>query len=267
MLLSEDADGFNNRQLMDFPPERELYLSELQVPVPDTIPKLKDIYQVLHAAHKEPQQYTLHGDAYTAFETAHDAIVNRKQATDDENIQGILSKSKGYTARLAMILHALEQTISHLDSQSTDQSSTHMQPILWCTAITPKAVEAADKILTNLTAQKIIMLDRSQDAIDSLPASDQKRLTKALRLPTPEGTIRPYILCQKGIIHPAPQAERLLNLAQDYGFGHIDSVTAANNKTTNIFRKRRYAELSEIAKNRLKKLKVSQDEYERTFSM
>ena len=43
----------------------------------------------------------------------HDKLVCCLSQQVDGNIQGILSKARGYTARLAMILFALEQTLSH----------------------------------------------------------------------------------------------------------------------------------------------------------
>ena len=50
--------------------------------------------------HNKQAEYTLEGDAYTAFEAGHDSLVDRKQAADhdDEDIQGILLKAKGYMA-------------------------------------------------------------------------------------------------------------------------------------------------------------------------
>lgn len=35
--LTPDADGLNDRQLVDFPPEREMLLDELVVPMPRQI--------------------------------------------------------------------------------------------------------------------------------------------------------------------------------------------------------------------------------------
>jgi len=55
-LTSPEADGFNDRQLMDFPPEREVYLCELKVPIPDEVPKLSSIYKVLRDARTNPKE-------------------------------------------------------------------------------------------------------------------------------------------------------------------------------------------------------------------
>ena len=265
MLLSQDADGFNDRQLIDFPPERELYLRELKVPVPVEIPKISDIYGVLQNAHKKALEYSLQGEAYAAFENARDTLVDKKQASEDEDIQGILSKAKGYTARLAMVLFALEQAITHLELSS--QSSSQNQPtLLWSTSITQASVEAAEKIITSLYTQKVIMLDKHQDAIDTLPPSDLRKLSKILGcVPTPDGVIRAYQVAQKGIVHHATQAQDILSLAQEYGFGEVQATIAANNRQTKLFRKRKFDDLSEISKMRLKKLKLTPQEYNGTF--
>ncbi len=45
------------------------------------------------------EMYTLEGEAYELFRTCHDEL---KQKTKDENVQGILSKARGYLARIAM---------------------------------------------------------------------------------------------------------------------------------------------------------------------
>ena len=163
MLTSPDADGFNDRQLMDFPPEREVYLRELKVPIPDEVPKLLSIYKVLRDAHTNPKEYTLSTEAYTVFEAAHDQLVDRKQRTEDEDIQGISSKAKGYTARLAMILFALKQAIEHLTNPAPHPT--------WSTEISATTVEAAEKIMNSISTQKIIILDKSQDQLDMHTAS------------------------------------------------------------------------------------------------
>ncbi len=41
----EDPDGFVDRQLFDFPPERDVYLGDLKIPIPADIPDLKEMFQ------------------------------------------------------------------------------------------------------------------------------------------------------------------------------------------------------------------------------
>ena len=45
MLQADDADGFVDRQLFDFPPERNVYLDDLKVPIPQDVPKMMDIFK------------------------------------------------------------------------------------------------------------------------------------------------------------------------------------------------------------------------------
>ena len=46
--MDPDPDGFVDRQLVDFPPDRDVYLEDLKVPIPDDISDLKDIIKVVH---------------------------------------------------------------------------------------------------------------------------------------------------------------------------------------------------------------------------
>ena len=46
MLTTDDPAGFGDRQLIDFPPERDVYLDDLKLPIPDNIANLYDIFQV-----------------------------------------------------------------------------------------------------------------------------------------------------------------------------------------------------------------------------
>ena len=43
MILADDPAGFVDRQLFDFPPERDMYLDALKVPVPDDVPDLEKV--------------------------------------------------------------------------------------------------------------------------------------------------------------------------------------------------------------------------------
>jgi len=47
MLWVEDPDGFVDRQLFDFPPDRDVYLEDLKVPTPDDVSNLKDVFKVV----------------------------------------------------------------------------------------------------------------------------------------------------------------------------------------------------------------------------
>ena len=46
MLKVEDPDGFVDRQLFDFPPDSDVYLDDLKVPIPSDVPRLVDVLKV-----------------------------------------------------------------------------------------------------------------------------------------------------------------------------------------------------------------------------
>jgi hypothetical protein len=65
--------------------------------------------------------YTITGGAIEAFREYHDSLVVRQSRQVDGNIQGILSKARGYTARLAMIIHTLEQALAKIIDGECDE--------------------------------------------------------------------------------------------------------------------------------------------------
>ena len=117
-MLSEDADGFNDRQFFVFPP------NDLKQPIPPNIPSLKNIYTLLRTIHSTSCTYTITGEALQAFGEYHDGLVIRQSRQVDGNIQGILSKARGYTARLAMVIHALEQALVEIIDGESDECPT-----------------------------------------------------------------------------------------------------------------------------------------------
>ncbi len=111
MLLADDADGFNDRQLFDFPPERDVHFDELKIPVPPEVPKLTGIFRQIMEQHASEVVYQFSGSGLQAFKDEHDLLVDEKAKAQDEDVQGILSKARGYVARTAMILHCLEEAV------------------------------------------------------------------------------------------------------------------------------------------------------------
>ena len=61
--LTPDSDGLNDRQLFDFPPDRELLLDDLVVPMPSHTPDLQQIFTIIADNHQQQIQYTLQGEA------------------------------------------------------------------------------------------------------------------------------------------------------------------------------------------------------------
>lgn len=104
------------------------------------------------------------GEALESFEKYHDNLVTRQSKQHNENIQGILSKVRGFTARLSMILFALEQAIN-ISTNNEDGEGDDEQ---WSDEITTVCVEAAATIMDYLIQQKLIMMDLIEVSTDSI---------------------------------------------------------------------------------------------------
>lgn len=74
--------------------------------------------------------YTLSDSGMSVFTCFHDEIVfQRQQVPVDENHRGVLSKAKGqlHVARIALILHCLEQAIQQLNDEHQSQDAFQPQ--------------------------------------------------------------------------------------------------------------------------------------------
>lgn len=111
--------------------------------------------------HHEEREYSLEGHAYEAFREAHDHLVDKKQATQNENLQGIYAKGRGYLARLAMSIDALEQAVAIVVNEG-DQSPA------WSCQVMESSVKSAAAMVDQLNGQKEIMMGVSQGNILSL---------------------------------------------------------------------------------------------------
>ena len=129
----------------DFPPEREILLDDLQVPMQPDTPNLFEVFLEIHKNHKDSVVYTLEGDAYTEYRSTHDLLVNDKLRSTNEDVQGILSEARGYCARITMVIHSLEQALENISQQP--QSS---QPQLWESRVSSKAIKAASAIIHSI---------------------------------------------------------------------------------------------------------------------
>ena len=104
------------------------------------------------ANHQSSVQYNFADGAYEACRKAHDKLVDLKAATTNEDLQGVYAKSRGYVARVAMIIYALEQAVLVVGTDNTANIPT------WMAAIDVSAVEAAEAIMHHLNNQKMIMM-------------------------------------------------------------------------------------------------------------
>ena len=263
-----DADGLNDRQLFDFPPERELMLDELKVPIPTDAPDLKMIFPLLMTVHKAKQMYTLEGEAYDLYRETHDELVREKLESADENVQGILSKARGYVARIAMILHCLEQAIECVENAGDLLSPDRN----WETVVSPNAVRAATAIVQHFNRQKFIALGCSE----SSPSTSNALSTCIIRLLSMEskqgdGVLKLSEIAQKhisqkvGMSYPTSKAAELIDEAANLGFGDVLSTETPNRRASIHFKKRPLSDLNETCREILKKSRVSSEKYHLAF--
>ena len=111
--------------------------------MPEDIPDLKAIFCELRDQHWQTKHYSLKDDAYKAFKQAHDNLARQKMSAQDKNVQGVLSKARGYTAHLSMVLHCLEQAMSRVISETASQPA-------WDLEITTQGVNSAAAIIQHL---------------------------------------------------------------------------------------------------------------------
>jgi len=205
ILLSDDADGFNDRQLFCFPPQRDVLLSDLKVPITTDIPALYQVYEYIRLVHSTPRSYVFCSDAFEQFRSCHDNLVRRQNRQSNEEVQGILSKAKEYVARTAMVLFALEQALETvMNGDPYDPDST---PPTSSVNISSFSVLAASTIMDYLIDQKLIMMDLKEvvpgedNPRPSCATEQEKHLRKFLVMSVEdtEGHISPSKVTQKHI--------------------------------------------------------------------
>ena len=129
------------------------------MPIPDDIPSLKQVYEVLIAVHGRDDEeskelpeatYTFSDDALKVFASEHDRYVEwRHQINDDEQRRGVIAKATGQLARLCGILFALEQAFAVVEDEGDLDVDT------WEFEIDESACQKAVMIMQYLIHQKI----------------------------------------------------------------------------------------------------------------
>ena len=274
MLLSNDADGFNDRQLFVFPPQRDVFFNDLKLPIPPNIPSLQSVYFHVREMHKTSQEYTLDDDALVEFQKYHDDLVHRQSKESNENVQGILSKARGYVARLSMVLFVLEQTLAKILEGENPECPTTM----WSVTISADCVSAAASIMDYLIKQKLIMMDvveAGSSAHSTVPLvyPNGERLRRLLIFMSEddEGHISPSKVAQKHICAPidgkytVSKALELFQSAETLGFGETVEQTTPTNRRVKKFRKTPYDLLTSDARSTLRQIRITEDTYRSFF--
>ncbi|MCG8624264.1 MAG: hypothetical protein MJE68_20005 [Proteobacteria bacterium] len=120
-----------------------------------------------------------------------------KLQSSNEVVHGILSKARGYCARIAMVIHSLEQapqSISHDESEQED----------WDSKVSIKAAKSASAIIHHLNKQKFIMLgvdetDPDADSYSSQTGALSNKMCRLLSITrkADDGMITPSEVSQK----------------------------------------------------------------------
>ena len=151
MLQQKDPEAFNDRQFFICPPEVEYNYSDLKVPMDPSVPKLTELFKNIMNDHESEVCYTFGDEAHDKFIELHDKLSDRKLSiVDDEDRRGVISKGKGQLARLAMVIHCLEQALEHYTTDGED--------IEWDYSISVKSVCQAAEVLDYIISQKFALM-------------------------------------------------------------------------------------------------------------
>ena len=285
MLDTSDPDAFNDRQFFICPEEVEYMYSDLKVPMDPAVVKLENIFRRIKYSHQDKMAtYTFDDAAQAAFIEAHDKLCTRKlQIPDDEDRRGILSKARGQLARIAMIIHALEQAIQTPINEDCPNIAD------WNTTVEENSVKKAETIITYIIEVKFALM-QPEVLVGSVPDrnsniqtgraildSNPKYLSKFLSFkntnvqasdvsqfrlmpPTPNRS-------QSKNKYPVEQCKSFMKEVSEAVFGSVDEVKKNGSvRKSFTFKKRLFNELGSVQQDTLKKLKISEDVYNCTPS-
>ena len=149
-----------------------------------------------------------------------------------------MSKFRGYAARIALVMHVLEQAVE-IAGCSDDT------PPQWCTAIKENTVKCAATITEHCNAQKFIMLGLDDQGIDPGKPLDG-HIIRLLSVESRhgDGVLKASDIAQKHISekvansYPTSKAVEVMAEAEQLGFGTVETITTPNNRLAKRFRKR-----------------------------
>ena len=302
LLAQDDFDGFNDRQLYVCPAERDVDYDELIPFDPTTNPQLKSVYEIIGNFHKTSVTYKMDKDAHELFKKYHDELKRRKLAiTHDENRRGILAKAIGQMARVCMIVHVLDNAVAmanlELDTDEHNDSQAQLSSI-----VGKRSALQAIAIMNYVLDTKFAMMPQEYKLQDASATAPSTSTTKADVEPSSQTAISFFpqetltdrygkyvkkVLLHKGTVvkasevsgrhlippvtplpnttnrYPTLAAEGFLKSMENLGLGDIDRT--ANGKSI-VLRKRRLEDMPTEAKNKLRKINITDEEYEESMN-
>ena len=204
--------------------------------------------------------------------------------------RGVLSKAKGQLARVALVLHGLEQAVSMCDLHE-DNDGENVEE--WSFTIQDSTVHHAVELINHFTEQKFSLMPAEErfeetDADLAQLTSEQAKFVTTngpyIRklVPAKHNVLTPSHISQLRLMppttnsmapgktrYPVMEAKQFLRNVVDLGLGTIQTVRAERmtskgpvmGKQSIKLLKRKYSELEPQSLAILKRLKVTEDEY------
>ena len=305
LLAQDDFDGFNDRQLYVCPAERDVDYDELVPFDATTNPELKRVYEIIRNYHSRPVNYTLNERAHELFKQYHDELKRRKLVIEhDENRRGIIAKAIGQMARVSMIVHVLDNAVTIASQQLESNADANTVVVDIPSTIPKESVQQAIAVMNYIVDTKFAMMPPEEklqsDAIvnrpnpssqnDAQPSSQQSNdfflpetltdlhgkyvkkvlLYKGTQVKASEVSGRHLMppvtpLPNTSNRYPTMAAASFLRCMVDLGLGDI--VPTQNNRSREActLKKRPLEDLSTEARNKLRKISVTDEQYEQAM--
>ncbi len=296
-LQKSDVDGFNDRQLFDCPAEIDPMYDQF-TPFNSSGITFKEVFEQIMEVHCSPEEHIYHlsEDGMSAFTSFHDDIVIRRQCIpDDENRRGVLSKAKGQLARVALVLHAMEQAVSSCVKLHKDNDS---YPDEWSFTIQATTVERAVELINHFIQQKFALMPAEEKFEETDPGLAQLSLEQRkfvsingtyIRklLLSKHASLTPSVVSQLRLMppttntetpsktrYPVSEAKRFLSMVVDLGLGTLQTERKERmtpkgpvaGKQSIRMLKRKYSDLQPETHAILKRIKLTEQEYKSATS-
>ena len=304
LLSQDDFDGFNDRQLYVCPAESDVDYDELVPFDSSTTPELKQVYEIIRHFHSRSVIYQLNEEAHELFRQYHDELKSRKLAIKhDENRRGIIAKAIGQMARVCMIVHVLDTAITaayqEIERVADDNhTQAEISPI-----ISKQSALQAIAVMNYVVDTKFAMMPPEEKLQESVPPASTSQVQEVEPRPQ-EAPLEHFqqetltdrhakyvkkVLLYKGAQvkasdvsgrhlmpavtplpnstnrYPTTAAENFLKCMEGLGLGEI--VRSPNNRSREscVLRKRPLEDMTTEARNKLRKVNVTDEQYNQSF--
>ena len=202
-------------------------------------------------------EYHLQGDAFKMYEKTHDELVDLKIKTTNENTRDPL-KSKRILrhARIAMVIHCLEQALERID----DNVDENFQ--LWESLVTPKACRSSSSNYSPPESSEVWnagyqlyrpcwsrqLANKQNDALVVSGMALKRWHHHTCR------SSQKHISEKVGPSYPSLKALDMLRQAESLGYGEMKETTAAN-----YYRSQKERPQRTYCVESLKKVKLSEE--------